>query len=310
MFEQDSCPICDNKFLKNDIIVVCPVCGTPHHKDCYSKIGSCYHLNLHESGFSYTKNNSKSNETELICPKCGSKNSTDSPFCVNCGMILQNENKEFNANSFIKNPIPVPFPFLMNNLDFDNTDPNEVIDQYKVKYIKSFIKVNANYYLEKFRLLIIKQTKLSWNWGGFISPVIYFFYRKMWIMGLISILVMTVNSFPIILSTFLDNGIKIIGLPEYFSNPDTLQFFQNITTIVSFAFYFFCGLFANYLYKKKVFKSIRSAVKSAKTPDGTEDESTVLTILSKTGGASPTSVFTVMVVLFTLMTLFIFYFVE
>ena len=35
------CPVCDKKFTDEDDIVVCPVCGTPHHRACYQQEGRC-----------------------------------------------------------------------------------------------------------------------------------------------------------------------------------------------------------------------------------------------------------------------------
>ena len=38
-FENQVCPVCEEKFKENDEIVVCPECGTPHHRDCYNNLG-------------------------------------------------------------------------------------------------------------------------------------------------------------------------------------------------------------------------------------------------------------------------------
>lgn len=35
-FDGKLCPVCLKRFQENDDIVVCPVCGTPHHRECYS----------------------------------------------------------------------------------------------------------------------------------------------------------------------------------------------------------------------------------------------------------------------------------
>ena len=39
--EEHVCPYCLEKVNKNDEIVVCPECGTWHHKDCWDLTGSC-----------------------------------------------------------------------------------------------------------------------------------------------------------------------------------------------------------------------------------------------------------------------------
>ena len=43
-YSQEKCPVCENEFTNDDDIVVCPLCGTPHHRECYKKNGECgYH---------------------------------------------------------------------------------------------------------------------------------------------------------------------------------------------------------------------------------------------------------------------------
>ncbi len=39
--EEHVCPYCLEKVDKNEAIVVCPECGTWHHKDCWDLTGSC-----------------------------------------------------------------------------------------------------------------------------------------------------------------------------------------------------------------------------------------------------------------------------
>ena len=36
-----TCPVCKKTFVESDDIVVCPECGTPHHRSCYASIGRC-----------------------------------------------------------------------------------------------------------------------------------------------------------------------------------------------------------------------------------------------------------------------------
>lgn len=50
-FENKLCPVCRRPFTQNDDIVVCPVCGTPHHRACYNEKGGCGVEEWHASGF-------------------------------------------------------------------------------------------------------------------------------------------------------------------------------------------------------------------------------------------------------------------
>ena len=52
-YENYKCPVCNKQFTKDDDIVTCPECGTPHHRECYNLTGHCVNKGLHASGYSF-----------------------------------------------------------------------------------------------------------------------------------------------------------------------------------------------------------------------------------------------------------------
>ena len=50
-FTDKLCPVCKERFKDNDDVVVCPECGTPHHRACYNETGSCAVGGYHAEGF-------------------------------------------------------------------------------------------------------------------------------------------------------------------------------------------------------------------------------------------------------------------
>ena len=50
-FTDKLCPVCREKFKDNDDVVVCPECGTPHHRACYNDAGGCGVNGYHAEGF-------------------------------------------------------------------------------------------------------------------------------------------------------------------------------------------------------------------------------------------------------------------
>ena len=36
-----TCSVCHAYLFDDDDVVYCPVCGAPHHRDCYKSIGHC-----------------------------------------------------------------------------------------------------------------------------------------------------------------------------------------------------------------------------------------------------------------------------
>ena len=52
-FTNKLCPVCEKRFGEKDDIVVCPECGTPHHRECYAKNNSCGLVTYHVEGFEW-----------------------------------------------------------------------------------------------------------------------------------------------------------------------------------------------------------------------------------------------------------------
>ena len=52
-FIGEECIICHKKFSDDDDIVVCEVCGTPYHRECYKTFNKCVNYDLHEKGLSF-----------------------------------------------------------------------------------------------------------------------------------------------------------------------------------------------------------------------------------------------------------------
>ena len=55
LYENEICPVCEKPFQEGDDVVTCPDCGTPHHRECYDKLGRCENQNLHGTGFVYKR---------------------------------------------------------------------------------------------------------------------------------------------------------------------------------------------------------------------------------------------------------------
>lgn len=49
------CIVCKKKFIKDDDIVVCETCGTPYHRECYSKMGKCINDEFHINGWTFNQ---------------------------------------------------------------------------------------------------------------------------------------------------------------------------------------------------------------------------------------------------------------
>lgn len=197
------CPVCDEKFNDNDDIVVCPVCGTPHHRNCWKANGGCKNEEKHAEGFIWqtfapeTDDNDHSDSQGgkkrlRVCPRCGEKNAPFEPVCKHCGERLK-------ANSqtiFDKLPLDgeLPFDDFNGEMNRNNFSPYQnvyaadartvfgdeaKIDDIPITEVAEYVQKDSTKYIGKFIENQEKKSKLSWNWSAGIFSVFWCFYRKM-----------------------------------------------------------------------------------------------------------------------------------
>lgn len=280
---KEKCPVCEKEFTQEDDTVVCPVCGTPHHRECYESLGRCKNEALHSEGFEWTPSNT--NETVqaendghqiIFCPNCGRENPASEPVCLNCGERLYN-----NLNGSA--PRPVMLPNMQNEQFSDNViriSPDDTIGDNKVSDVAEFVQLNANRYIPKFYKMEKTGKKLSFNWASFFFSPYWFFFRKMHVTGfiimLISILITGVCTTDRV-TAFTKEYTNAVG--QYYAGEISDEEFAEISnkivelpeiavmSVSGFAIKLFCGLFGNYLYKKKVEKEIGDCRQNASSPE-------------------------------------------
>ena len=107
-YDNHPCPCCGNPLRAEDDVVVCPVCATPQHRECWAANGKCANADLHESGYVWSKSEAPepAEETETaddgnvrICHVCGSESPADIPNCGNCGAYFGENKKDDNAEN-------------------------------------------------------------------------------------------------------------------------------------------------------------------------------------------------------------------
>lgn len=114
-YKDVACISCGKIFTDESDVVVCPVCGAPHHRDCWVSAGQCAMQAAHESGYSWifpeeilqaresearrsaarvradgteTEIKMRNGENVITCPKCGSANYENDIYCLRCGTRL------------------------------------------------------------------------------------------------------------------------------------------------------------------------------------------------------------------------------
>lgn len=181
--ENDKCPVCDKIFAQDDDIVICPVCGTPHHRECYNGLGHCVNKGKHGEGFVYgsagerfdaqtakgdNDASASGNSAENKCSECGKEIDKGVVFCVHCGARQNNSQYYREVGGF--GSMGRQFTYGAYG------DSAQSIDGKKLADIASVVRTNTDRFIRKFS----QNRKVSWNWGGFFFGSYYLFFRKMY----------------------------------------------------------------------------------------------------------------------------------
>lgn len=188
LHENEKCPVCDKLFTEDDDIVICPHCGTPHHRECYKSLGHCVNKDKHNTEFEYKPESADSNANPLnhnqnasnldnesqmtVCSQCGASINRDAPFCNQCGA------KQTDAQYHDFNPIR-DYGTAAQSKVYESS--GEKIDGKSAADAACVVGVNSERFIRKF-----KENKFfSWNWGAFFFGPLYLLFRKMYSKGFI-----------------------------------------------------------------------------------------------------------------------------
>lgn len=249
-----TCPGCGNSFHREDDIVVCPVCGTPQHRDCWRQRSACVKENLHAQGYIWTPEPSHKEDISPVskreCPTCHAGLAEDARFCPQCGNALL-EGQPADAG---RQP---PFSFSPYQ-SLPAYDPNEQIDGVRAAEIAEFVQVNPLYYIRKFRTLSQNRNKRSVNWSCFLFSYLWWFSRKNYLMGTLTALMHIVflaltNPYAQKLTEFYAIRQPDMALIEQMM-PYAVKYlvFTGILLVLQLVL----AVFANGVYKKQVYEGI------------------------------------------------------
>ena len=188
------CPVCDKYFHANEEIVVCPECGTPHHRECYEELGHCVNEGLHAEGYDYNEVNAEEEKKDgvVTCPSCGKENQDAAFFCKYCGSPLSKEDAHNNPGGpqqgypgsqqgfpGANGNVP-PFGYMdpMGGVPGDTDFGDGVTAGETAKYVKQ----NTPYFMRVFNN-IKSFDRSKFNFAAALFSGGYMLYRKMYKAG-------------------------------------------------------------------------------------------------------------------------------
>lgn len=321
-----ACVICNQAFKESDDIVVCPECGSPHHRACYEQLGHCQNEELHGTGKEWTSPSQWAEKNEGVfdgdapmrCPRCSTLCEPGTLFCPVCGSSLNMRGKAPQTMDFdefmrglenTKSPedqlhshpnydqrysshgedpsasrnnqtntswgsVPNIPPVQLNpyTTPYGGVSPDEEIDGIAAKDMVVYVGSNSHFYLPRFKRISEKRQSFQWNWAAFFFHFVYYFYRKMYLVGAIFFVAYLLSELPlfILLPDYIEffyqqmtTGSVLAAIPE------RVQWYLNYSTISNFILLLLATVsasLANYLYFKKAQKDIRNIKQENESP--------------------------------------------
>lgn len=231
------CPVCNAK-LFTDEVAYCPECGAPHHKKCFLQLGHCAYADKHGT------------DEQWQPPKIEPPQATEKG-------VEQKENpvsdeKKFEAE-FNQNKVNRENAFFVVN----KIDKNEDIDGISAECIAKFVGYNALRYINVFRKMAKSKNKISWNWIAFLFPELWLISRKCYFQAIfVSFYSVLYNVFYLIAENNSNfRGFSVTGvITEDIKN---IVFALTVGFFIMSAIRVFMGLFGDFIYKKKVYSTIK-----------------------------------------------------
>lgn len=320
------CPVCGRIMTDDDDIVVCPECATPQHRECWMKTGHCINEDKHSSGYVWADPEAQPEAEQSespaegagapasvkICHVCGSENPPEALHCGNCGALFEGGQRDPSE------PKNCPMcgrpndgdalhckycgaPFLADGAYPQNPylfgagiDENEDIGGRKAGEIAYYVQTSAPRYLRKFKRFASGK-KLSFNWAAFFFAPYWFFYRKLYKVGAIFLLIFAATSLALSgpANDYIDAANKFYtamgnsSVTDEQANELADEFVQATAKTmpiiggVSLALRLICALTADLFYYRKMQKDL------AMIADEIDDENLKRLMLARRGGASP-----------------------
>ncbi len=147
------CPVCNNQFTEEDDIVVCPECGTPHHRECYVQNGECTNADKHGTN--------EPIEVEFVDVEENEETVSEPEFA---------EKKNENSEQIVQEVIE----------EMKGGNGDYMLNGKHVSFYEAAVGKNQKFYIPHFMVMDKTKKGISWNIAGFFVPLAWCLYRKMY----------------------------------------------------------------------------------------------------------------------------------
>lgn len=254
-FIGEKCVCCGRTFEEGDDVVVCPECGSPHHRECYRKENRCANSELHEKGEKWHREKIFEKAEKIQCPVCRfPENPPEAENCMVCGTDLTGKNNSKTATAEDEN---------INARTDTGFNPNEDMGGATLRELSMFVGTNTFYYIPIFKRMKDLGSKISFNFSCFVFPSFYFANRKMWLWAIIATLFSVLFNIPATVLLMAEQGVFTDGIMNViYQNQNLIEELESICIWGSWISRLVMCLFANWIYFKFSVKKLRLIKKS------------------------------------------------
>lgn len=188
-YKKYKCPVCNRQFKDGDDIVVCPECGTPHHRECYKLTGHCVNQGLHKSGYSFIdseKEKLKVEEQKETAKSFEGEYSGDYYYSPDDDFVAQakkevQEKKQASTDNDNTDGGFFSIPTIQVDESFYKM--RGTIDGLSISDIAATVRTNVSRFIQIFKKQSKTKKKAGWNWAAFFFGSFYLLFRKMYKQG-------------------------------------------------------------------------------------------------------------------------------
>lgn len=188
-YKKYKCPVCNKQFKDGDDIVVCPECGTPHHRECYKLTGHCVNQGLHKSGYSFIdseKEKLKVEEQKETAKSFEGEYSGDYYYSPDDDFVAQAKKEvQEKKQAITDNDNTDGGFFSIPTIQVDESfyKMRGTIDGLSISDIAATVRTNVSRFIQIFKKQSKTKKKAGWNWAAFFFGSFYLLFRKMYKQG-------------------------------------------------------------------------------------------------------------------------------
>lgn len=275
-----SCPHCLTPFTEEDDVVACPVCGAPHHRDCWKENGGCACAHAHgteeqwsrEKAAQHTAAQEHTSQNDRVnCPHCQADNSPFAERCSHCGAVLTP--KEWGSQTPPRTAPTQNFheytPFHTMHMPCGGVSPEADLEGETAKDLAMVVRTNVPYYLPRFERIARSGKKLSWNWAAFLLTPYWLLFRKQYLAGILVLLaeifntvvvnVLAYTCFPTVMTKAnkADMINEMLLLVQIDARAEMAMYIISLLSLVILCIRLGVAIFGNRLYMKHCLRTIR-----------------------------------------------------